>query len=121
MYAGDIVGVIAGEENGIPSEDDYWLFRLTRDVFNLKPGPRCQVYGVWLEHIETDDKGKESYYVSNNHEELRYTSFLIDPENNLFIVIEEAYQAMEIDNRQVIVIGPDQAHELTLCAQGMED
>ena len=59
--------------------------------------------------------------MSNNHEELRYTSLLIDPENNLFIVIKEAYQAMEIDNRQVIVIGPDQAHELTLCAQGMED
>ena len=59
--------------------------------------------------------------MSNNHEELRYTSLLIDPENNLFIVIKEAYQAMEVDNRHVIVIGPDLAHELTHCAQGMED
>ena len=45
----------------------------------------------------------------------------MDPENNPFIVINEAYQAMEIDNRQVIIIGPDLAHELTHPAQGMED
>ena len=45
----------------------------------------------------------------------------MDPENNPFIVINEAYQAMEIDNRQVIIIGPDLAHELTHRAQGMED
>ena len=66
-------------------------------------------------------KEKNLFYVSNNNEELRYTSLLMDPENNPFIVIKEAYQAMEVDNRHVIVIGPDLAHELTHCAQGMED
>ena len=48
LEAGDIVGVLAGTENGVPSEDDFWLFRLSRYVSSLTPSQRTQLNMVCI-------------------------------------------------------------------------
>ena len=63
LEAGDIVGVLAGTENSVPSEDDFWLFRLSRDVFSLTPSQRTQLHGMYMEHVETDRKGNECFSI----------------------------------------------------------
>lgn len=121
LEAGDIVGVLAGTEDGLPSEDDFWLFRLSRDVFNLRPSPRSQLHGVYLEHIETDRRGNQCYAISNINRVLRYNNVLKDEEKAPYILVKEAYQLKLLDEVQVVEISPEVAHELTLLAHKVDE
>ena len=76
---------------------------------------------MYLEHVETDRKGNECFSFSVIDRVLCYNNVLKDHENAPYIVVREAYQLKVLDEVQVVEIGPEVAHELTLLEHKVDE
>ena len=116
LVAGDVVGVLAGEDaDGHPSKDDWWLFKVSRDIFQLKQG--THINGHWLDFDETDSEGNQLFTLQDNTERwLSYKTILKDQERNPYIILKEHYVQRNTKDSLTVVISPDTAEELTAIA-----
>ena len=107
LEAGDIVGVLAAEENGDLSNDGWWLWRVSRDLFEVRP--RTQVHGSYLEYETTDDAGNRMFIrTPETHKPLKIYNLLKDETGTPFIIVKEHYR----ENRDGVMINPEACHKL---------
>ena len=107
LEAGDIIGVLAGTVEGIQSSDNWWLFCITRDVYET--APNSKVFGQWLEYELTDDDGNQLYRKSDHtNSDIKVNSFLKDSSNSPFVLLNEYYK----ESLDTVCINPEACHVL---------
>ena len=105
LEAGDIVAALAGEEDGVVSADDWWLFRVKQDLF--RASKLSNVYGQWLEYESTDSAGNQ-LYVDGRESSVYFSTLLKDEMQLPFLIVRENYD--ECDDG--IIINPEVCSKL---------
>ena len=106
LEAGDIVGVLPSDDQKTYEGDDWWLFKLTRDVYHA--GSNDPVYGGWLDYETTDDEGNQIFTQNAETNMLSIVNLLKDRSRSPFVQIKEYYGV--VDER--IIVHPDCCHML---------
>jgi len=85
------VGVLAGDIEGEPSDEDWWLFKLTQDIQSY--APRSRIRGMWLESDSTDTDGRQHYsFTSDQSVTLFYSNILKSSSGYAFSLDRDSYE-----------------------------